>query len=135
MQQTKSMFLIGNALGAISMTSNPAAVGTSVNDAIRETPLLSGPEILEGLSVVKKMLEVEQTRNGVDTERYDVLSQIQTTLIAKAEQAGLTHEQMILFGQIDEGDGGIRFDPALANQEMERHKLNGGSHSRTGHAT
>ena len=139
MQKSKSMFLLGNAIAMIAMTSSPAAVGTSVNDAIRETTLLSGHEILEGLTVVKKTLEVEQSKNGVDTERYDVLSQIQTTLFAKAEQVGLTDEQLRQFNLIDEGDGGYKIagqsrtddsklnvDPALADQALAREKMNGG---------
>lgn len=129
MQKTKSMFFIGNAIAMIALTSSPAPVGASVNDAIRDTPLLSGPEIIEGMNVTKKLLDGEKAKNGVDTERYDVLSQIQTTLIAKAEQAGLNYEQM-LQTDLDTDVGAA----ARANQALGS-KLNGGSHSRTGHAS
>lgn len=140
--QTKSLFMTGNMILLLATipTSAVAAFGANVLEGVRQTPL-GAPEIVDGLSITKQALENEKAKIGVDTERYDVLTQIQDTLIAKADQAGITEQFMNQYdqaklGTIDEGDGGIRFDPALANQERDRNRMNGGSrHSRTGHAS
>lgn len=85
----KSLFLIGNALQMISMSAAAAAVGTAMHDAIRSSAL-SGAEIVEGIQVATNLLEAEQKKHGHDTELYNVISGIRQTLVAKAENIGLS---------------------------------------------
>lgn len=127
--QTKSLFMTGNMILLLATipTSAVAAFGANVLEGVRQTPL-GAPEIVDGLSITKQALENEKAKIGVDTERYDVLTQIQDTLIAKAEQAGITEQFMNQFDQ-------TKFDvgaAARADQALSRDKLNGGSHSRAG---
>lgn len=135
--KTKSLFLTGNMIVLLATTPTPGATafGAIVLEGIRQTPL-GPPEIVDGLNVVKKALENEKAKVGVDTERYSVMSQIEDTLIAKAEQAGLTDVQMSQFDQSAETKLDTDVGAATrASQALGHDKLNGGSHSRTGHAT
>lgn len=118
--------------------SNASSVVTAQRLAEDGVTTVPANKILDvSQKLLDKMIDVQASESPYVEQVMPFLYQADAGLKAQIagyiENGDLSEDAKL--GTTDEGDGGIRFDPALANQEMERHKLNGGSHSRTGHAT
>lgn len=85
--------------------------------------------------LLDKMIDVQASESPYVEQVMPFLQQADAGLKAQIasyiENGDLSDDAKL--DTTDEGDGGYKIDPALADQELDRNKLNGGSrHSRAG---
>ena len=122
-------FHIGTALFLLASASSAAmaSIGQTIEETVNESTFTPS-EITDGLKASAALLKNEVDQNGEATELFSLMTDLQQTLIAKADDIGMSESDIkdaldIDSIDVDENDaGGEADDNALGTDEDDPDK-------------